>query len=59
MEPLTNPHDRFFKQLLAEPGVVNDFIRHYLPPEVARLLDLTSLELTKDTFVDEKLKEYF
>ena len=38
---------------------VEEFIRRYLPPDVVGLLDLDTLEYTKDTFIDKRLKEYF
>ncbi len=59
MEAMTNPHDRFFKQLLSRPEIAQDFMRYYLPAEVAELLDLSTLMLRKDSFVDEALREHF
>lgn len=40
-EALTNPHDRFFKDLFSRREAAQDFLRHYLPPEVSALLDRT------------------
>jgi predicted transposase/invertase (TIGR01784 family) len=59
MPELINPHDRFFKEALSRQEVAVDFLRHYLPPEVTALLDLSSLQLSKDSFVDEALQEHF
>jgi predicted transposase YdaD len=39
---LSNPHDKFFKEALTQPGATADFLRYYLPAEVAALLDLTA-----------------
>jgi hypothetical protein len=39
-----------------EMGTTEEFLRHYLPGDVVGLLDLDSLEYTKDTFVDRHLK---
>ena len=36
-----------------------DFFRYYLPEELLQEMDLDSLELQNDSFVDEKLKESF
>jgi hypothetical protein len=52
MSELTNPHDRFFKEALSRQEVAVDFLQHYLPSEVAALLDLSSLQLIKDSFGD-------
>jgi predicted transposase YdaD len=39
---LTNPHDRFFKELFSRREVAQDFMSHYLPPELVALLDLST-----------------
>ncbi|MEZ4527512.1 MAG: Rpn family recombination-promoting nuclease/putative transposase [Desulfobacterales bacterium] len=54
-----HPHDRFFKELFSRPEVSRDFLISYLPGEVTELLDLTSPELTKDSFIDKELREHF
>ena len=55
MPDITNPHDKFFKEALTQPGAALAFLRDYLPPDVAAQLDLTHLQLVKDSFVDETL----
>ena len=59
MAELTNPHDRFFKDAMSWPDVTRDFLQYYLPPAVAELLDVSSAELVKDSFVDAELHEHF
>jgi predicted transposase/invertase (TIGR01784 family) len=59
MPDITNPHDKFFKEALTQPGAALAFLRDYLPPDVAAHLDLTHLQLVKDSFVDEALQEHF
>ena len=56
MESLTNPHDRFFKESFSRLETARDFVRHYLPADVTALLNLDTLEITKDSFINEKLK---
>ena len=56
---LGNPHDRFFKEIWSRKRVSRDFLRHYLPAAVVALLDLNTLELTKDSFIDQRLREYY
>lgn len=41
MAELSNPHDKFFKAALTQPGAAVAFLRRYLPAEVSALLDLT------------------
>ncbi|MCS6845935.1 MAG: Rpn family recombination-promoting nuclease/putative transposase, partial [Caldilineales bacterium] len=58
MELPANPHDRFFKQLMADARVAQDFMRHYLPSDVAAALDLSTLALTGESFVDEAFQAH-
>lgn len=60
MAELSNPHDRYFRETLANPQAARDFLRYYLPAEVAALLDPAETpELMKDSFVDPELRIYF
>lgn len=59
MEPVINPHDRFFKQLMADPATARDFVQNYLPADVVAQLDLGTLELTKESFVDPALQSHY
>lgn len=59
MEKITNPHDKFFKEVFTIGATVEDFLLNYLPGDVVKLLDLDSLECTKDSFIDKYLEEYF
>ncbi|MCB9076149.1 MAG: Rpn family recombination-promoting nuclease/putative transposase [Anaerolineaceae bacterium] len=59
MTDLRNPHDRFFKALFSQQAAARDFLYHYLPAEVVSLLDLTSLHIHKDSFIDPELQEHF
>ncbi len=59
MTEISQPHDRFFKELFAYPEAGRDFLKHYLPENIAGILDADSFELTKDSFVDKELRENF
>lgn len=59
MTDLTNPHDRFFKELLSSPEMAADFLRNYLPQEVVAVLDLSAPEPVRDAFVDPDLQKHF
>ena len=54
-----NIHDKFFRETFAEPVMAAEFLRHYLPPDLAAALDLDRLEVLKESFVDEEFKEHF
>jgi hypothetical protein len=53
------PHDKFFKELMSRKESAEDFLRYYLPPEIVNKLDLSTLSISKDSFVDKELGEHF
>jgi predicted transposase YdaD len=59
MEPITNPHDKFFKEVFSRRSDAVEFLQNYLPSEILKVIDVQSLEYTKETFVDRHLKDYF
>lgn len=58
MTQLKNPHNLFFEELMSRTEVCRDFLQNYLPDEIVRQLDFSTLEIKKDTFVDEELKAH-
>jgi predicted transposase/invertase (TIGR01784 family) len=58
-EPLLHSHDRFFKEVFSRQETARNFLEHYLPPQVAALLDFSTLQVSKDTFIDTELQEHF
>ncbi len=58
MSEITNPHDRFFKELFGQPQIVADFLRYYLPADVVAVLDVSAPEPLKDGFVDPELQQH-
>ena len=59
MTELPNPHDRFFKELFAHLPTARDFVRHYLPEPLGAAIDLRTLTIVKESFIDEQLRNYF
>jgi len=59
LSDITTPHDHFFKRLISQREAAQDFVRYYLPQELVRLMDLSTLELCKDSFVDAELRSHF
>jgi predicted transposase/invertase (TIGR01784 family) len=51
-----SPHDEFFTYVFSDTTNVRDFLRISLPVPVLQLLDLGSLTVSKETFVDEELR---
>jgi predicted transposase YdaD len=58
MSEITTPHDSFCKEIMGRPEVAADFIANYLPPDAVARLDLSALELVKDSFVDAELRKH-
>ncbi|MDE0524879.1 MAG: Rpn family recombination-promoting nuclease/putative transposase [Boseongicola sp.] len=55
MADLPNPHDKFFRALLSDPGVAHDFLRDHLPNSIAGRLTTDPPEFVEGSFVDEAL----
>jgi predicted transposase/invertase (TIGR01784 family) len=55
MQRIVSPHDRFFKAVMTDIRVAKDFFKNHLPESVLQQIDLDSLTLCKETFVDPSL----
>lgn len=56
---LTNPHDKFFRQMFSKKEIAAEFLENYLPENLLKIIDTKSLEISKDSFVDSDYIEYF
>ncbi|MEZ4907018.1 MAG: Rpn family recombination-promoting nuclease/putative transposase [Saprospiraceae bacterium] len=56
---INNPHDKFFKAMMAEKDIAIEFMKEFLPVEVSSIIDFNSMEAYKDGFLNEELKEIF
>lgn len=52
-----NPHDQFLKSILSDPEEAISFLESTLPKEIVSLLEISKLEMIKETFISEDLKE--
>ena len=59
MDIIKNPHDTLFKRTLRDKEVARDFLKNYLPENILDEVDLTDINIAKDSFVDKELKESF
>ena len=59
MEFTVNPHDRLFKDVWSHREAAQDFFRNYLPGELQEAIDLSTLQICKDSFVQNDLREFF
>lgn len=51
-----NPHDRLFRASMQYPEVAKEFLAMHLPAELYSKLDLKSLVICPNSFIDEELK---
>lgn len=54
-----NAHDKFFKMVMTNRENAIDFLNNYMPPEIIKEIDMDSISITKDTFIDKNLKELY
>lgn len=59
MSLIHQPHDKFFKETLSDIRTAKDFLRHYLPPDILSLVDLDTIILQKDSYIENDLEETF
>ncbi len=59
MTEINKIHDTFFRETMSHKEVAADFLANYLPAKVLEHIRLDTLTITKDSFVNEKLAEYY
>ena len=57
--PIDNVHDKFFKESFSRKETVKGLIEELFPVELRNNINLESLELTNNSFIDEALNEHF
>lgn len=51
-----SPHDRFARSAMSNPKVAEEFFQQNLPESIQKIIDFSSLQLHKESFIDDKLK---
>jgi len=59
MEKIPKIHDKFFKQVFSHKPEMQDLILNSFPKNIVENLDFDTLELDRDSYIDDKLKEHF
>jgi predicted transposase/invertase (TIGR01784 family) len=54
-----SPHDKFFKITMMRPHVAKKFLAKYLPTHIKANIDLNTLTLEKESFIDRIMKGLF
>ena len=56
---IPNPHDRFFKEILSIKANAFDFVSGILPNTLLEKLDLSTLSIEPNSYIDNKLAESY
>ena len=56
---ISSPHDTFFKNMMGRVEIAKTYIRHYIPEEITSRMDLSTLEVDTEGYVDSDLKTHF
>src|SRR3990167_10807176 len=50
------PHDNYFRAAMSNTKVAREFFEQHLPSNIKKALDFTTLQIKKESFIDDKLK---
>ena len=56
---MNHPHDKLFKATFSQPSVVASLIEDLFPPALVAEIDVKTLTLTTNSYIDNDLKEHF
>jgi len=56
---IQNSHDSLFKETWNKKSNAKEFLKNYLPAKVLKIVNLDSLKICKDTFIENDLKNYY
>jgi predicted transposase/invertase (TIGR01784 family) len=59
MPKIPNPHDKLFREIWSKKENAIDFLKNYLPANLLDKINLQTLAIEKDSFVDKHLKESY
>jgi predicted transposase/invertase (TIGR01784 family) len=54
-EKIINPHDKFFREFFSKEQEAREFLSLYLPEDVKKIIDLSTLSISKDSFIEKEL----
>jgi predicted transposase/invertase (TIGR01784 family) len=59
VDRIVSPHDKLVKIFLGEKETAASLFKDYLPAKISKNLDFDTLRISKDTFVDKKMADYY
>lgn len=54
-----NPHDKLFREVYSDRENAHSFLINHLPGKVLDLVDMSTLEISKDSSIKKELAEYY
>ncbi|MCD4720750.1 MAG: Rpn family recombination-promoting nuclease/putative transposase [Desulfobacula sp.] len=58
-DKLYHSHDKLFRETWSNLSNAKSFLKNYLPEKILKIVQLDSLEICKDTFIEKDLKDYY
>ncbi|MDZ7665857.1 MAG: Rpn family recombination-promoting nuclease/putative transposase [Desulfotignum sp.] len=56
---VVNPHDKLFRKINSDLENARSVLKNYLPDRVLKLMDLSTLEISKDSFIEKDMADYY
>ena len=56
---VVNPHDKVFREVYSNKENARSILNDKLPGKVLKLVDMSTLEISKDSFIDKELSDYY
>ena len=56
---VVNPHDKLFRDTYSDKENARSLLYHRLPDKVLTQVDLNTLEISKDSFIEKELADYY
>lgn len=58
-ENINNIHDKFVRESFSDIRRAAAFFEHFLPKDLVSTIEFSSLKLTKESYINSDLSEYF
>ncbi len=59
MDKISNSHDALFKEIWKNKKEAKTLLKNCLPKNILKIIDIDSIEISKDSFVEKELKEFY
>ncbi|MCP4353546.1 MAG: DUF4351 domain-containing protein [Desulfobacterales bacterium] len=58
MKQIINIHDKFIQETFTRDEIAKSFLENYLPKPLLKQVELNTLNIVKDSFIDKELREH-